>query len=308
MAPRYSIIPGAFVEDPRPRHLHYRIINLLGRHTDDEGWCRLRQERMGAYLKNEDGTVVHRVTVNRAVKELVEWGYLETHQAETGGRALWYRVIMDRPGGPPTRSNDESDDCDDECSETTTSGDVASMATSGVAIRGYNKNDLSLTTKTLPNPSERGFSEKPRGGQWKDEALAALRVGGHHRDAVEVLIAPLLSSDKRLSLGQPSDVVAVLASLAEAAHGISKTSLEEAAKRLLAQPSKLTPQRIREAIDIARKAGAMIMVRRGTAQHQQWLERFRRTNPDMARLAERHDVQVPSEWPPASGEAQEVAA
>jgi hypothetical protein len=45
-----------------------------------------------------------RETVNRKLKDLVEWGYVE--KQEVTGRALWYRVIMDR-GAPPDLSQQE---------------------------------------------------------------------------------------------------------------------------------------------------------------------------------------------------------
>jgi hypothetical protein len=98
--PRYSIIPGDFATDARADVCHFRVLNLIGRHTDAEGWCRLKQIAIGAQIG------LTRETVNRKLKDLVEWGYVEKSADDATGRAIFYRTIMDR-GAPPKDTGDD---------------------------------------------------------------------------------------------------------------------------------------------------------------------------------------------------------
>ena len=45
--PRFSIIPGDFATDQRADVAHFRVLNLIGRHTNEYGWCRLKQITIG---------------------------------------------------------------------------------------------------------------------------------------------------------------------------------------------------------------------------------------------------------------------
>lgn len=90
--PRYSIIPAAAVTDTRLQGRDLQVLCLIGRHTDRQGWCRLRQGVAADALK------VSRSTVNRSISRLCELGYLEIrqHWRPDGGQGTSsYRVRMD---------------------------------------------------------------------------------------------------------------------------------------------------------------------------------------------------------------------
>jgi hypothetical protein len=151
-----------------------------------------------------------------------------------------------------------------------------------------------------PNPPAGGLSAKPVDGKWKADLLAELRASGKYRDAIDNLLAPLLASDKRLSLGKGAERGEALAELAQAAHGIPQPALAAALKRLIDHPHKLTPRVIRAAIDVARQGGAMFVVRPGMAQWVRWLEHYEAVDARQAStMAKQSSWQVPSEWPPA---------
>lgn len=90
--PRLSIIPARAATDRSLKPRDLQVLCVLGRHTDDLGWCRRSQVKMA----EEMGCA--RSTVFEAVERLVKAGYLEKHeQEEVSGRdsAHWYRVILD---------------------------------------------------------------------------------------------------------------------------------------------------------------------------------------------------------------------
>ena len=92
--PRYSIIPGDIFDDPRVTDGHLRIIGLFGRSSDSNGWLQVNQRRVA------EKTGRARETINRMIRDLVDWGYLRKKQRFSGkdGRQLIneYQVIMDR--------------------------------------------------------------------------------------------------------------------------------------------------------------------------------------------------------------------
>lgn len=104
MAPRFSIIPGRFVEDRRAGINHYRVLNALGRHTDGEGWCRVKQAKLG------EACGLSREAVCRRLSDLEAWGYVEKHDEDGSGRAIWYRVVHDAPVKPRSSPGDKTDD------------------------------------------------------------------------------------------------------------------------------------------------------------------------------------------------------
>lgn len=91
---RFSIIPAMAVTDHRLEPRDLQVLCLLGRHTDDLGWCCRSQVKMAKELN------CGRATVQRALGRLVEAGYLEhrSKQRESGADAAHdYRVVIDPP-------------------------------------------------------------------------------------------------------------------------------------------------------------------------------------------------------------------
>ena len=101
---RFSIIPASAVTDTRLEPRDLQVLCLLGRHTDDLGWCCRSQVKMAGELN------CGRATVQRALGRLVNAGYLEHRPKErTSGAAAAhdYRVVIDPPehGSAPLESS-----------------------------------------------------------------------------------------------------------------------------------------------------------------------------------------------------------
>ncbi len=103
---RFSVIPAGAITDPqlaaRPRAL--QVLCLLGRHTDDFGWCRRSQSKMAGELG------CARSTVQGALDLLYETGWVERRLEGRGAAeanpdkppfaAHSYRVRLDREDLP----------------------------------------------------------------------------------------------------------------------------------------------------------------------------------------------------------------
>jgi hypothetical protein len=90
--PRLSIIPARAATDPALKPRDLQVLCVLGRHTNDAGWCRRSQVKMAEEMG------CGRATVFDAVERLIAAGYLERHvHAETNGRDSphSFRVILD---------------------------------------------------------------------------------------------------------------------------------------------------------------------------------------------------------------------
>ncbi|UJW87907.1 helix-turn-helix domain-containing protein [Devosia sp. SL43] len=96
--PRYSILPADCLDDPRFKDVHLRVLVKLGSHTDNRGWCEVNQKKLGEAIGKT------RETVNRAIRDLCEMGFLMKREQLTkaNGRTIsQYRVLMDRPDPTP---------------------------------------------------------------------------------------------------------------------------------------------------------------------------------------------------------------
>lgn len=315
-SPRYSIIRGDFPGDPRASLVHFRVYTLIGRHTDADGWCRLKQLRIGAEVGYS------RKTVNRAIADLVAWGYVEKHAQDATGRAIWYRTIMDRPAPPPVVADeDEGDDagaedaaiegretCDGPVTPAlqvgcNTEGTCNPQAvTPGVTIRGNTERPLLNDQDPLPHGAAGATGLKNSDLKRKAAALlGALSADGAPSVVVEHLLRPILEQRRFSAADRHSELMR----LAQSAAGISPPELRKAADLVLGLGiSTVKPQRIADAIAAVRKGGAMIVIRRGSPQWTRWYEHFEKSDPRQAQTMARFEVwQVPSEWPPAQGRA-----
>jgi len=91
-APRLSIIPARAATDPELKPRDLQVLCVLGRHTDELGWCRRSQVKMAREMD------CARSTVQAAIGRLTRQGYLEQfHQETDSGRdsSHLYRVILD---------------------------------------------------------------------------------------------------------------------------------------------------------------------------------------------------------------------
>jgi hypothetical protein len=101
---RFSIIPAAAVTDKDLSHTAFRVLCLLGRHTNDAGWCSRSQVKMARELG------VGRATIYDAFQVLYERTYVERRPNGRGSRqpeegehpfsAYSYRVKLDRDDLP----------------------------------------------------------------------------------------------------------------------------------------------------------------------------------------------------------------
>lgn len=330
MAPRYSIIPGDFAEDPRADVGHFRVLNIIGRHTDHDGWCRIKQINIG------EACGLTRETVNRKLRDLVSWGYVDKHAEDATGRAIWYRTLMDRARRPEPvaeADRDEPDLFDDPARETSggpvrggshvgynqdgaktgelhttcdpslTPGVIAAI-TPGVTP-AITHNDPLLTTKTSPltpiGSADGGEVEFNDQDVRRNAILIEMLIEDcDHLEVVNRLLVPIL----RVRRFSAKDRVAALRELRDDARGIPSPALEKAAELVLSSGvDTIKAERIAEAIRMVKRAGAMVPIRRGTRQWAAWVEHLERTNPREAELMQRYDAwQVRAEWPPRSAE------
>lgn len=92
--PRYAIFSARAVFDTRLTAIDVRILAALGTEGERQGWVQMSQGEIAERLS------VHRISINRSVKRLVELGYLQ-HVTQSvpglGKVASLYRVITDLP-------------------------------------------------------------------------------------------------------------------------------------------------------------------------------------------------------------------
>lgn len=318
--PRYSIIPGDFAADVRADVAHFRVLNLIGRHTDENGWCRLKQITIGATVG------LTRETVNRKLKDLVAWGYVEKRASDATGRAIYYRTIMDRGGVPAL--------CDGDFDGEDAAADAAMRETqdpdgpvSGGSHVGYNpdaelhptcdpidhtrcdrtqshQNDPSLTKVRTPTP-QAGRSEdldfeleaERQTAQVKAKtALAKVRLRLPLAPAIDAVLVPLLAQ-RRFSA---ADHAAAFLEIIDRAAGLPEEHLAKVLDLVLAAGVQtVKPQRVLDAIEAVRKGGLMLVVANGSAEFAAWQRHLEHKTPSLAALMARSPKwQVPSPWPP----------
>lgn len=134
---RFSIIPAMAVTDARLEPRDLQVLCLLGRHTDDLGWCTRSQVRMARELN------CGRATVQRALGRLVDAGYLQHRpkQRESGADAAHdYRVVIDPPEPP-----DEAAPGDETADEGVPTGEQGCPPMSGQGVPTHERAPM-LTT------------------------------------------------------------------------------------------------------------------------------------------------------------------
>jgi biotin operon repressor len=97
---RFSIIPAAAITDQALEPRDLQVLCLLGRHTDNDGWCSRSQVKMADELR------CGRATIQRSLDRLCNAGYVQSRLRGRGSRlpdpdkqpfaAHSYRVLFDR--------------------------------------------------------------------------------------------------------------------------------------------------------------------------------------------------------------------
>ncbi|PPD06288.1 MAG: hypothetical protein CTY28_14475 [Hyphomicrobium sp.] len=306
------------------------VLVAIARHADwDNGTCYPSQRALSEMAKCSARTI------RRHIKQLVADGFITISErfAEGGERTSnlftlvgyvdWVRGL--RQGGgvaKPKRAKRYRDDdlSDDEPpagsepdggDETPPPGQVGQGGEGvdnlsiprgqqvsippGQQVSRPNEPSLELSLEPSPlTPRAGGKQAKiDRKAKW----IADLRGAGRNRNGVENFVVPLLASDKRLSLGD--DQGATLAEWAGLAQDLPTPALTAAVKRLTDQPKKVTSADVRQQLNVARTAGAMIVIRRGSPQWSAWMDHWRSHDPVRAKLASKYDAwQAPADFPP----------
>ncbi|RWM02114.1 MAG: helix-turn-helix domain-containing protein [Mesorhizobium sp.] len=187
--PRLSIIPARAATDKALKPRDLQVLCVLGRHTDELGWCTRSQVKMSV----EMGCA--RSTVFEAIERLVSAGYLERHVVEqSNGRDAphIYRVILDpvHPSLSDLRPepDDDSDGSDPADQSAPPAGISAPPAGSGPAP----KND---PLRTNLRESAREEEEKVR--RWLKKTHPAWPTYVNDSDVKAFVAAMKLTDDER---------------------------------------------------------------------------------------------------------------
>lgn len=140
---RYAIIPAGAITDARVEPRALQVLCLLGRHANDNGWCRRSQVRMAEELS------CGRSTINRAIDVLMAAGYIERRE-EGRGHA------RPQPGKQPFASYSyrvRLDRSDKELQEVTEGGVHEPTPEEGVSTSGHGvstQTDTRVSTSRTP--------------------------------------------------------------------------------------------------------------------------------------------------------------
>ncbi|GAA5655767.1 hypothetical protein Brsp06_02133 [Brucella sp. NBRC 13694] len=175
--PRLSIIPARAATDKALKPRDLQVLCVLGRHTDDLGWCRRSQVKMA----NEMGCA--RATVFESINRLIDAGYLERHVQESdSGRdsAHLYRVVLDPKHPDPASVSDADEPCRYVGTPAGISAPPAALEPAPPAGSGPAPiNDPSLTTplneekKGSERENPEGMENQPRSSGEDDPKTAA---------------------------------------------------------------------------------------------------------------------------------------
>lgn len=151
----YSIIPAAFVMDRRMNGSHKDVMMTLGVYSTRKGWIRISQTALA------DKIGCARSTVNRAIRDLVAWGYLEKRtKTDTHMPLCFYRIVMVRDD-PDLTSDDLDIEGDDDgpseggCSVGDTGGLCGPDATRVVALDATQVRSKNRSRDSVPSTESR---------------------------------------------------------------------------------------------------------------------------------------------------------
>jgi len=145
---RMSWIDGAAADDMRLSGLHFRLLAHIGRQNARRGWLRLSQTELAEVWD------VARGSINRAVSELVEWGYiLKRSQRETGEAFCTYRTRLDGDDAPPPPAVGRGVSRTDYTPHVSHTGDTGVTSTHTGVSPLESQNRLSPTIADPPPPT-----------------------------------------------------------------------------------------------------------------------------------------------------------
>ena len=143
---RFSIIPAPAITDKDLSAHAFRVLALLGRHTNDAGWCSRSQVKMARELG------IGRATVYDALEILFDRGYLERRANGRGGTApedathpfsaYSYRVKLDRDD-LPGRIKDAMGDDEGAAPAAGGAGEAAGGAVPAAPLEGISSEGIS---------------------------------------------------------------------------------------------------------------------------------------------------------------------
>lgn len=319
---RMSWISGRAADDLRLVHAHWRLLAHIGRQNHRRGWLRLSQ------LELSDAWDISRQTINKAIGELVEWGYLlKRDQKATGESFCTYKVRLDddeedeggvsRPDDTPGHNAARV-----ECKAGTTPpvsspGDTsvkprATRVSSPhdtphyIPARAPTDADIRRTTPPRSPVPKAAPSVCATGGNPLDE----LRSDGMALHVVEHLLAPLLGVLAHQRRREPGAVpVSLLRGIRDACAEFSAAALSEAARAIRDERSEWpSVAQARRAAQTA-QARTMVRIEPGTPQWAAWEAEWRRTAKlFLARTYLKQGyAMVTHEFPPASDPVKSTA-
>lgn len=249
---RFSIMAGRTATDLRLTLVHFRVLSHLGRFNHKKGWCRLSQAGLAEMFG------VGRQAINAAVRELVDWHYIEKQsQAESGESFCLYRIVIDRdeeggvsctgdtpPGGGVSSTGDtpQGGECRVQATPVSAVGDtrVALEATPPQSPVKTTRARIDHIDHVDPRPPTPQARKRARGERGRDNLnspqevghlLASLRTKAEWAAAVAHLIEPVLRQ-RQIDAPDPAYVIAEIAKWAAEA-ALPETLLRAAAHRLL---------------------------------------------------------------------------
>ena len=163
--PRLSIIPAAACTDRRLKARDLQVLCVLGRHIDDNGWCRRSQVIMARELSCGRSTVVE------AIGRLVAAEYVERHVVEhPNGRdsAHKYRVILDPPAVPEMEMEEDENVAQIPTESTATPVDIPTPPVGSGPTPPVGSGPTPMLTTPLNDPS---LNQRERADEQAEEKL-----------------------------------------------------------------------------------------------------------------------------------------
>lgn len=302
---RFSIFDGRAAEDVRLTLAHLRILIHVGRQNASRGWLRLSQTEIAQSLG------LARQTICAAVRDLVQWRYLEKRaQADTHESWCHYRILI--------ACDDDRARADDDPDAAASGGVSADDDTPGVShgrhsrrpsptrvsaqgdtprnavymnARAFRHNPTN--TDSPPTPSDHGSASNEGGrGRMIDDLLAGVPdEAGHVR-----LYLAQIASVVRIDHPHPR---LLLAEIAKALRQEPEPVLEELAAEIIRTRKKIVSAKcVLDGLKAAIGRVPVLTIREEHPAFAAWCEHFR-DKPALVRLARAgHGFTVRSHWPP----------